>query len=171
MTYKKLRHDLRKQGARRVILNNKQVPQGLDFFNRTNNEVSINKAPNPDISVYAKEAQKTVAADVTVGQTHDKAVSIKISTDTQPFMSQPKVEPKIEEPKKVDYIDEYVPPVVRPEPTYKPKKIRRKPMDTMVTKEGNVSVHDKYMREIGIKPIEKSLHEGPAKAKRKVDDE
>lgn len=171
MTYKKLRRDLRKQGLRRVILNNKQVPQGLDFFNRTNNEVSINKAPNPDISVYAKEAKKTVAADVTVGHTHDKAVSLTISKDTQPFMSQPKVEPKKEEPTKVDYIDEYIPPVVRPEPTFKPKKIRRKPMDTMVTKEGNVSVHDKYMREIGIKPIEKSLHEGPAKAKRKVDDE
>ena len=170
MTYKKLKHDLRKQGVKRVIFNNKQVPQGLDFFSRTNNEVSINKTPNPDIEVYAKQATKTVAADITVGHTQDKAVSLKISKDPQPFMSQPKPIEKVE-PKKVDYIDEYVPPSIRREPTYKPRKPRRKPMDTMVTQDGNVSVHDKYMREIDIKRIEKSMQAGPAKAKRKVDDE
>ena len=169
MTYKKLRKDLRKQGEKRIIFNNKQIPNGLDFFSRTNNEVSIDKKPNPDIEVYAKEATKTVAADITVGHTQDKAVSITISKDPQPFMSQPKVVKK-EEPKKVDYIDEYIPPVVRPEPTFKPKR-RRKTMDPEVTPDGNVSVHDKYMRQIDIQRIEKSFQEGPAKAKRKVDDE
>jgi len=174
ITYKKLAKDLKKQGERRVIFKNKQIPQGLDLFSRTNNEVSINKVPNPDIQVYASRVQTTRTADVKAAEpVVDKTVTLNTEESTfSPFMDIDKEEFAQAPVKKVDYIDEYVAPSeIKPKPRYKPKESKTaNAILTSVTREGNVTVHDKYMREKEIGRIERSIPSAPAKARRKKED-
>lgn len=174
ITYKKLAKDLKKQGERRVIFKNKAIPQGLDLFSRTNNEVSINKVPNPDIQIYASQVQNTITADVKPAEhVEDKSVSLTTSDDGfSPFMDLDKEEFAKPVVNNVDYIDEYVAPTaIKPRPRYKPKESKTaNAILTSVTKDGNVTVHDKYMREKEIGRIERALPSAPAKAKRKKED-
>ena len=168
ITYKKLAKDLKKQGERRVIFKNRKIPQGLDLFNRPNNEVSINKVPNPDIQIYASQVQSTITADVKpANPVEDKSVSLNnIDDNFSPFMDIEKNEVAKTPVSKVDYIDEY-----KPRPRYKPKESKTaNAILTSVTRDGNVTVHDKYMREKEIGRIERSLPSAPAKAKRKKED-
>ena len=172
MTYKKLKKDLKRQGERRVInVNRKTIPQGMEFFSRTNNEVSIYKKPNPDITVYAKDA-KLAVTDVDVNKTADKGVTLKLNKEeTKPFTDTTKKEVKEAAVKKVSYVEDKT-PTPKPKKKYVPKesKTRTKIMNTVVTKEGNVTVHDKYMREKDINRIERAMNKEPAKAKRKKDE-
>jgi len=172
-SYKNLKKDLKKEGERRIIYKHKEIPQGMDFYTRTNNEVSINKTPNPDISVYASEVKSLVAADVDTVKKEDKSITLKLEDNEDILLDDKSKDEVKKNVKKIDYIDEHkVPSATNKQKNSKPKESKtHKAIMTRVTREGNVSVHDKYMREKEIKRIEKSIPEAPAKAKRKKDEE